>query len=320
MRIARYELNGAVTTGVVEGDTEATVVRPFTDGVGAIELLQEDPDQRSSHPLGEETALRDVRLLTPLVPPSVRDFVSFEQHIQGMIMGDGIPFPEAWYAAPAFYFSNPNSLYATGEEIPMPPRAERFDYELEVAALIGTRAADLTLDGARQTIAAYAIFNDWSARDLQGEDRKLGMGWAKGKDTASTLGPWLVTADDLEQYRGSEGRLDLRMTVWLNGEQIGTDTLASTAWTFEQMLVYASRGTALVPGDLIGSGTCGGGCLGELWGRRGELDPPPLAPGDVVKMTVEHIGTIENTVVAGPAPLDYGSSRRLSDSLAGESS
>jgi len=247
----------------------------------------------------------------PLQPPSVRDFVSFEQHIQGMIMGDGIPFPDAWYGAPAFYFSNPNSLFATGAEIPVPPRAQRFDYELEVGAIIGKRGGDLTLEDARDAIAGYTVFNDWSARDLQGEDRKLGMGWAKGKDTASTLGPWIVTADELEQYRDGEGRLDLQMTVWLNGEQMGTDTLASTAWTFEQMLVYASRGTALVPGDVIGSGTCGSGCLGELWGRSDPRNPSPLGPGDVVRMSVEHIGTIENTVVAGPEPVDYGSSRRL---------
>jgi 2-keto-4-pentenoate hydratase/2-oxohepta-3-ene-1,7-dioic acid hydratase in catechol pathway len=311
MRIARYELGGTAAVGAVEGDGDATVLRPLPADVSVIGLLQESPAERAAHALGDPVALSTVRLLVPLQPPSVRDFVSFEQHIQGMIMGDGIPFPEAWYGAPAFYFSNPNSLFATGDGIPVPPRAERFDYELEVGAIIGTRVQDLTLENARAAIAGYTIFNDWSARDLQGEDRKLGMGWAKGKDTASTLGPWIVTADELESYRDGEGRLDLKMTVWLNGEQTGSDTLASTAWTFEQMLVYASRGTALVPGDVIGSGTCGGGCLGELWGRRGELSPPPLSPGDVVRMTVERIGTIENAVVAGSQPVDYGTSRRL---------
>lgn len=314
MRIATYESDGKALVGVVEGEGESTVVRPLTDGVDVVALLQETPEQRAAHPLGEASALAAVSLLVPLQPPSVRDFVSFEQHIEGMVMGDGIPFPEAWYGAPAFYFSNPNSLYPTGGEIPVPPRCERFDYELEVAAVIGIRAADLTLKAARAAIAAYSIFNDWSARDLQGDDRKLGMGWAKGKDTASTLGPWLTTADELEPYRDDEGRLDLGMTVWLNGEPIGTDSLASTAWTFEQMLVYASRGTALVPGDLIGSGTCGNGCLGELWGRRGELVPAPLKPGDVVTMTVEHLGTIENTIVPGSAPVDYGLSRRRASS------
>ena len=310
MRIARYEHDGVVRVGEVQGDGDATVVRALPDGVEVIGLLQQSPDQRAAHALGDAVSLRSVRLLAPLQPPSVRDFVSFEQHIEGMIMGDNIPFPEAWYGAPAFYFSNPNSIFATGVEIPMPPRAQRYDYELEVAAIIGKRGSDLTLDGAREAIAGYTVFNDWSARDLQGEDRKLGMGWAKGKDTASTLGPWIVTADELEQYRDDSGRLDLQMTVWLNGEQMGTDTLASTAWTFEQMLVYASRGTALVPGDVIGSGTCGGGCLGELWGRSDPRNPAPLGPGDVVRMTVEHIGTIENTVGAAPEPVDYGPSRR----------
>ena len=311
MRIARYALDGETRVGAVEDGGDTTVVRPLLDGTSVTELLEQSPQERAAHQLGDPVPISGVRVLVPLQPPSVRDFVSFEQHIEGMIMGDNIPFPEAWYGAPAFYFSNPNSLYATGDEIPVPPRAKRFDYELEVGAVIGTRVSDLSLENARGAIAGYTIFNDWSARDLQGEDRKLGMGWAKGKDTASTVGPWIVTADELEPYRDAEGRLDLKMTVWLNGEEMGTDTLASAAWTFEQMLVYASRGTALVPGDLIGSGTCGAGCLGELWGRNDPRNPSPLGPGDVVRMTIEHIGTIENTVGAAPEPVDYGPSRRL---------
>jgi 2-keto-4-pentenoate hydratase/2-oxohepta-3-ene-1,7-dioic acid hydratase in catechol pathway len=313
MRIATYQHAGATVVGAVEGDGDATVLRPLPAGVTVIELLAQTPEQRAAHALGDPTPLADVRLLAPLQPPSVRDFVAFEQHIQGMVKteGPGATVPEAWYQAPAFYFSNPNAMFATGDQIEVPPRCERFDYELEVGAVIGSRARDLTLEDAGATIAAYAIFNDWSARDLQGFDRKLGMGWAKGKDTASTLGPWLVTADELEPHRNAEGRLDLTMTVWLNGEQIGTDSLASAAWSFEQMLVYASRGSWLVPGDVVGSGTCGSGCLGELWGRRGELDPPPLKPGDQVKMTVEGIGTIENTIVAGAEPISYGEPKRL---------
>jgi 2-keto-4-pentenoate hydratase/2-oxohepta-3-ene-1,7-dioic acid hydratase in catechol pathway len=136
------------------------------------------------------------------------------------------------------------------------------------------------------------------------------MGWAKGKDFASTLGPWIVTADELEPHRDADGRLDLKMTVWLNGQEIGSDTLASAAWSFEQMLVYASRGAMLVPGDVIGSGTCGSGCLGELWGRSGTRAPPPLSPGDEVTMEVEGIGRITNRIVPGAEPVDYGSPRR----------
>src|ERR1700761_8460522 len=142
MRIARYELDGRVAVGAIEGDGEAAGVRPLPEGVGVIGLLKQSPEERAAHALGDPLHLGAVRLLVPLQPPSVRDFVSFEQHIEGMVMGDNIPFPEAWYGAPAFYFSNPNSLYATGDEIPVPPRAKRFDYELEVAAIIGRRGSD----------------------------------------------------------------------------------------------------------------------------------------------------------------------------------
>jgi 2-keto-4-pentenoate hydratase/2-oxohepta-3-ene-1,7-dioic acid hydratase in catechol pathway len=133
---------------------------------------------------------------------------------------------------------------------------------------------------------------------------RVGLGPAKGKDFASTLGPWIVTPDELELYRRDE-RLDLDMEVYVNRERIGDDTLANMAWSFEEMLVYASRGTWVRPGDVIGSGTCGSGCLAELWGRNGRREPSPLAAGDVVTMTVEGIGTISNRVVPGvdPVPL-----------------
>ncbi|HEX4033029.1 MAG TPA: fumarylacetoacetate hydrolase family protein [Solirubrobacteraceae bacterium] len=310
MRLARYEDGGSERDGVVDG----AHVRALPEGVSLIDVLCAGAQERKRLELGEARPLSGVRLLVPLRPPSVRDFVAFEQHIEGMVMteGEGASVPAAWYEAPAFYFSNASALFATGEEIAVPPGCEQLDYELEVAAIIGRRGRDLDVESARGHIAGYAIFNDWSARDLQRFDRRAGMGWAKGKDFASTLGPWIVTADELEGHRDSSGRLDLAMTVRRNGEQMGEDTLASAAWSFEQMLVYASRGATLVPGDLIGSGTCGSGCLGELWGRRGELDPPPLGAGDEIEMTVEGIGTIVNRVVAGAAPVGYGEPRRRS--------
>jgi 2-keto-4-pentenoate hydratase/2-oxohepta-3-ene-1,7-dioic acid hydratase in catechol pathway len=308
MRIATYEHEAATRVGAVDGGE----IRPLDGVTDAIALLTMSPQERDALPAGDPVALADVRLRPPIRPPAVRDFVAFEQHIEGMVMteGPGAKVPEAWYQAPAFYFSNPNALFATGDEIEVPPRCRLFDYELEVAAIIGRPGRDLTVESAGDHIAGYAIFNDWSGRDLQGFDRKLGMGWAKGKDFASTLGPWIVTADELERFRDGDGRLDLKMTVWRNGDEMGSDTLASAAWSFEQMLVYASRGAWLVPGDVVGSGTCGSGCLGELWGRSGTREPPPLAPGDVVAMEVEGIGRIENTIVAGAEPIDYGSPRR----------
>jgi 2-keto-4-pentenoate hydratase/2-oxohepta-3-ene-1,7-dioic acid hydratase in catechol pathway len=129
---------------------------------------------------------------------------------------------------------------------------------------------------------------------------RVNLGPAKGKDSATTLGPWLVTADELEPYRDDDGFLALDMRVSVNDVEIGQDLLSNMGWPFEELISYASRGTEVRAGDVLGSGTCGnGGCLAELWGRRGDAAPPPLQVGDVVEMTVEGIGTIRNRVVPG---------------------
>jgi 2-keto-4-pentenoate hydratase/2-oxohepta-3-ene-1,7-dioic acid hydratase in catechol pathway len=241
-----------------------------------------------------------VRLLPPLTPPSVRDFVAFEEHVEGIVR---VASPEAtivprWFDAPQFYFTNPHALVGAHDDVPVPPGCEALDYELEVAAIVSRDGHDLTPEEAADHIGGYAIFNDWSARDIQDVEMQVRLGPAKGKDFATTLGPWIVTTDELEPYRRG-GRLDLDMRVSVNGAELGDDTLANMAWSFEEMVAYASRGTWVKAGDVLGSGTCGSGCLGELWGRNGRREPPALVPGDVVTMSVEGIGTISNKVVAG---------------------
>jgi 2-keto-4-pentenoate hydratase/2-oxohepta-3-ene-1,7-dioic acid hydratase in catechol pathway len=169
-----------------------------------------------------------------------------------------------------------------------------------VAVVIGRDGMSLTPEQARDHIFGYTMLNDWSARDTQRREMKVSLGPAKGKDSATTIGPWLVTADELERYRDTDGFLAVEMTVAVNGMQIGQDLLSNMGWPFEELISYASRGTWVRGGDVLGSGTCGnGGCLAELWGRHGRLDPPPLRPGDTVEMTVEGIGTIRDTVVPG---------------------
>ncbi|MFJ9566395.1 fumarylacetoacetate hydrolase family protein [Streptomyces fuscichromogenes] len=289
---------------------------PFDHPVGLLDLITEGEE-----PLREAggralagslpVALADVRLLPPLEPTTVRDYMTFESHVAGVARGYGDTVPEEWYTAPAFYFTNPYAMIGAHDDVPVPPGCLRFDFELEVAAVVGRAGRDLTPERARDHIVGYTILNDWSARDLQGREMKVKLGPAKGKDTATTLGPWLVTTDELEPHRDADGFLDLALTVYVNSEVVGEDRLSNMAWTFEEMAAYASRGTWIRPGDVLGSGTCGnGGCLAELWGRNRVFEPPPLVPGDTVTMTVEGIGAISNTVTEGVPPVPLPSARR----------
>lgn len=301
MRIANYEIEGTRRLGAVH-DGE---IRPLPAGAKILDLLAMSFGEKEKLDLGQPLALSDVRLRAPLNPTTIRDFITFEEHLEGARMavlegGGGVE--QEWYEMPMFYFTNPHAVTGPHDEVPVPPGCGLFDFELEVAAVIGKAGHDLTPDEARDHIAGYMIFNDWSARDLQAHEMRVGLGPAKGKDTANTLGPWIVTADELEPYR-RDGRLHLEMTVFVNGEKIGDDTLANMAWSFEEMTAYASRGTWVRPGDVLGSGTCGHGCLAELWGRTGRREPRPLEPGDVVTMTVEEIGEISNEVVEGVEPV-----------------
>jgi 2-keto-4-pentenoate hydratase/2-oxohepta-3-ene-1,7-dioic acid hydratase in catechol pathway len=217
-----------------------------------------------------------------------------------------------FYLAPPFYFSNPHAVAGTNDDVAITPGAELFDYELEIGAVIGEAGSDLTVEEARAHIIGYTIFNDWTGRDVLLREIKSKLGPVKAKDTTNTLGPWLVTADELEGHRNAEGFLDLTMRVWLNGTLMGTDTLANSSWAFEDLVALASRGTWVRPADLIGSGTCGSGCLAESWGRHGLDSQRALIAGDEVTMEVEGIGQITNRVVEGAAlkPFPRGRARR----------
>jgi 2-keto-4-pentenoate hydratase/2-oxohepta-3-ene-1,7-dioic acid hydratase in catechol pathway len=243
-----------------------------------------------------------VTLLPPVRPAAIRDFVTFEEHVEGITASvDGVSevVPE-WYEYPTFYFSNPHSVIATGDVVVPPAATRRLDFELEVAAVIGAVAgrdgAHLTPEEAGAHIFGYTIMNDWSARDVQAREMKVRLGPVKGKDFATTLGPVLVTADEVADLVDAEGFLQLELEVLVNGETIGTDLLSNMGWPFPELVAYASRDTRVVPGDVLGSGTCGRGCLAELWGRAGGLTPPPLEPGDEVVMRVERLGEIRNVV------------------------
>ena len=232
-------------------------------------------------------AVAEVTLLAPVpAPPSVRDFFAFEGHVRVGFERRGLPVPPAWYDAPVFYFSNPASIRGPGEPVPKPDATSILDFELEIAAVIG----------AGGTIAGFTLFNDWSARDVQAVEMTVMLGPHKGKDFATSLGPWIVTPDELPY---EDGRLALEATVSVNGRELSRTNAAEQHWPWPALVDHAARDTRLVPGDVIGSGTLNGGCLLELGPLDGERF---LEPGDVVALEAPGFGRLESLVTRPARP------------------
>ena len=308
MRIARWaDSDGRVGEGFVIGERvvafpdDGTVADVLEGGLAVARGLHERVAGQAGVPVS------DVRLLAPLKPAAIRDFVAFEEHVEGVtasVDGASQVVPE-WYEAPTFYFTNPHTVIGP-DDVLAPPVSERLDFELELAIVIGGSTENdgrsLTPAQSADRIFGYTIMNDWSARDLQGREMKVRLGPAKGKDFGTSLGPWIVTADEFESFIDADGFLAVRAEVRVNGELIGEDLISNMGWPIPELIAYASRDSRVVAGDVLGSGTVGnGGCLAELWGRRGELTPPPLTAGDEVRMTVEGIGELTNRVGAAVA-------------------
>ena len=221
-----------------------------------------------------EYALEEVDLRPPvLYPPSVRDFMAFEEHVANARRQRGAEVPPEWYETPVFYFSNPAAIYGPDEDVPYPEGSEELDYELECAAMIG----------ASGQIGGFTVLNDWSARDLQRHEMRVGLGPAKGKDFATSIGPVLVTVDEFD---GSGGEMVARV----NGEERSRGNLNAMYHHWDALVAQSARNTRLRPGDIIGSGTVGTGCILEHGDGRW------LQRGDVVELEVEGIGVLRNTV------------------------
>ena len=234
-----------------------------------------------------------VRILAPVPsPPSVRDFYAFEAHVANARKRRGLDMVPEWYEVPAFYFSNPAATVGPDDPVPVPPLTGALDFELEAAVIIGRECANVAADRAWEVVAGFTIMNDWSARDLQRKEMAIGLGPAKGKDFATSMGPWLVTLDELEDRRRGD-HYDLTMTARVNGRGLSRGSLSDLYWTFPQMIEHASRGTRLLPGDVIGSGTVGSGCILEL---GPENAGGWLSPGDVVELEIERLGVLRNVV------------------------
>jgi 2-keto-4-pentenoate hydratase/2-oxohepta-3-ene-1,7-dioic acid hydratase in catechol pathway len=301
MKLASIRLGGQTVGVVVEGDTVYPLPRHLTVAAMVQQGLEWALYAGAAARKGTGIALSEITLELPYKPPSVRDFVTFESHVEGVrrSIDNAEGVPEAWYDAPMFYFTNPHALYGPDQAIPRPVTCRALDFEMEVGVVLGRSGSNLDETQAREAIFGYTIVNDWSARDIQSREMKVGLGPAKGKDFATSIGPWIVTADEVADRHDADGFLDLDCRVSVNGELIGHDRLSNMNWTFPQMIAHASRDSIVLTGDLLASGTTGGGgCLAELWGRNGSQTPPPLEPGDQVLLSVESLGDLAG-VVAG---------------------
>ncbi len=237
--------------------------------------------------------VESIRLRPPIAtPPSIRDFYAFEEHVRRTHARSGLEVPPEWYEIPAFYFSNPAAVLGPEDVVPYPRGVEELDFELEIACVIGQSGRDISAADAERHIAGYLIMNDWSARDIQQRELRVGLGPSKGKDFATSLGPALVTPDELASRRRGD-RYDLEMRARVNGSHLGGGNHNSIYWTFAQMIEHASRDTELRPGDVIGSGTVGDGCITE---RGPNAAQGWLQPGDVIELEIDMLGTLRNTV------------------------
>jgi fumarylacetoacetate (FAA) hydrolase len=231
-----------------------------------------------------------------LRPPSFRDFYAFEQHVGTMWKRRDMQIPEAWYRLPIFYFSNVSEIRGPGDPVWAPRGSSELDYELEVAALIDTPVRDLDAARGEEAIGGYMVLNDWSARDLQREETTVRLGPAKGKDFATSIGPWLVTPDELADARNATG-YDLSMTATVNGTELSRGSWATAHFGFGQMVERASADVQLRPGDVLGSGTVGTGCLLEI---RDETLGRYLEPGDSVALEIERLGRLTAPIIERP--------------------
>jgi fumarylacetoacetate (FAA) hydrolase len=274
-------------------------------------LQDEDPLQLKGaqrKPVGHP--VHEVILYPPLPnPESLRDFYAFETHVKNVYANYDKEVPPEWYEFPAFYYSNPHAMFGPGSVIPYPPNSQALDFELEVACIIGKAGRNIPADKALDYIFGFTILNDWSARDIQRKEMRVGLGPAKSKDFASSIGPWIVTPDELQDHTTDRpGVYDLAMIARLNGEEITRGNWSDIYFSFGEMIAHASRGVYLLPGDLLGSGTVGNGCLLELTNGDG----PWLKPRDVVELEIEGLGVLLNQI--GPEDRGSGESFRSSGS------
>jgi 2-keto-4-pentenoate hydratase/2-oxohepta-3-ene-1,7-dioic acid hydratase in catechol pathway len=301
MKLVAYDTGNGPCAGVVVNERvlDVATLLGAQGGLRDVQALLELPHEPltrlktavdAANPT-QGVPLTSVRLRAPILqPPTVRDFMVYEGHATA---GGTRQVANAWYRLPIFYFSSPLRIFGPEDAVPYPSASEQLDYELELGAVIAREGSNVAEADAFAYIAGFTIFNDWSCRDLQRDEMEARLGPAKGKDSATSLGPWIVTTDELSpSIRG--GRLHARCTLKANGVQWMDNDAGLMYHTWGAMIERASRDSRIVPGDVLGGGTVTGGSIGEA--IRNGLPARYLQPGDVVEIEVEGIGVLRNTI------------------------
>jgi 2-keto-4-pentenoate hydratase/2-oxohepta-3-ene-1,7-dioic acid hydratase in catechol pathway len=301
MKLVSYDTGNGPRAGVVVDERVLDVAALLGEqgvlrDVRALLELADEPLTRLKTAVAaansaQGVALAGVHLRAPILqPPTVRDFMVYEGHANA---GGTRQLPDAWYRLPIFYFSNPLRVFGPEDAVPYPSASEQLDYELELGAVIAREGSNVAEQDAFSYIAGFTIFNDWSCRDLQRDEMEARLGPAKGKDSATSLGPWVVTTDELAPFI-RDSRLHVRCTLKVNGVQWMDNDAGLMYHSWGAMIERASRDSRIVPGDVLGGGTVTGGSIGEA--IRNGLPARYLQPGDVVEIEVEGIGVLRNTI------------------------
>ncbi|WP_347548182.1 fumarylacetoacetate hydrolase family protein [Pseudalkalibacillus hwajinpoensis] len=292
MKYVTFEVRGRIQAGIVVDD-RIVGLHEASNGRIPEDLLVIVQNYDCYKPLIKDVQhagykIEDVKLLAPLPrPASIRDFYAFEEHVVTARGKRGLGVVPEWYEIPVFYFSNHHAVKGPGDLIKRPDSCKKLDYELEIACVIGKEGRNIKANEAAEYIFGYMIMNDWSARDLQAKEMKVGLGPAKGKDFATSFGPYLVTNEELPT---KEERLNLEMEAFVNGERCSSGNARDMYYSFGQIIEQASRDVTLYPGEVIGSGTVGSGCILEQTGRNW------LSPGDHVELSITQLGKLLNVV------------------------
>jgi len=319
MKLVSYIENGAVKLGAIVQEQlyclQAVNEQLPTDIIALIQMgdqVRLETEKQLLNMIEADTLIAPVKdyvLLAPVPrPTSCRDGYAFRQHVEAARRNRGVEMIKEFDQYPIFYFTNHNAIQGPGAVYCMPDHFQQLDFELEIAIVIGKEGRNIKAKDADAYIAGFTIMNDLSARKLQMEEMLLNLGPAKGKDFSTVIGPWLVTPNELENYlvsakQGHVGNnYNLSMNCWVNDQLVSAGNVKDMDWTFAEIIERCSYGVTIHPGDVIGSGTVGTGCFLELNGT-GKLNNPDyqaqwLQPNDEVKMQIEGLGTLVNTIHA----------------------